>query len=145
MRAVFRSTIAVVAGFVAASAVMMVVESINGRFLYPDLGKAAEGMTDREAIRALLAGAPVGAFLVVILGWALGSLVGGAVAAWIARREPVRHAVVLGALLTLAGVANNLMLPPPAWFWVASLVVLIPAALVGARLAPRPSQAAPET
>jgi hypothetical protein len=41
----------------------------------------------------------------------------------------------LGVLLTLAGVANNLMLPPPLWFWIASLIVLLPAAYLGARLA----------
>jgi hypothetical protein len=38
-------------------------------------------------------------------------------------------------LLTLAGVANNLTIPPPLWFWIVSLVVLIPAAYFGARLA----------
>jgi hypothetical protein len=132
-----RSILAVVAGFVVASAVMMAVEAVNGRFLYPELGKLAEGMTDREAIRSLLAGAPVGAFLVVIFGWAIGSLAGGFVAAWIGRRAPMRHALVLGGLLTLAGIANNLMVPPPLWFWIAGLVVLIPATYAGALLAPR--------
>jgi hypothetical protein len=39
-------------------------------------------------------------------------------------------------MLTLAGVANNLMIPPPLWFWIASLDVLMPAAYLGARLAP---------
>jgi len=61
MPKIVRSIGAVIAGFVAASAVMMVVESINGRVLYPELGKMAEGVTDRETIRTLLAGAPVGA------------------------------------------------------------------------------------
>jgi len=60
MRSVFRSVLAVAAGFVVASAVMMAIETVNGRVLYPELRKAAEGMTDREAIRNLLAGAPVG-------------------------------------------------------------------------------------
>ena len=132
-----RSILAVIVGFVAASAVMMLIETLNGRVLYPELGKLAEGMTDREAIRALMAKAPVGAFLVVLLGWALGSLVGGFLAAWIGWNAPAAHALVLGGLLTLAGIANNLMLPPPAWFWILSLVVLLPAAYAGARLAPR--------
>jgi len=131
-----RSILAVIAGFVAASAVMMVIETVNGRVLYPELGKMAEGMTDREAIRALMANAPVGAFLVVLLGWVLGSLVGGFLAAWIGWNAPVAHALVLGGMLTLAGIANNLMLPPPVWFWISSLVVLLPAAYAGARLAP---------
>ena len=133
---VVRSILAVIAGFVAASAVMLVIETVNGRVLYPELGKLAEGMTDRGEIRALLATAPVGAFLVVLLGWVLGSLVGGLLAAWIGRNAPVAHALVLGGLLTLAGIANNLMIPPPPWFWIPSLVVFLPAAYAGARLAP---------
>jgi hypothetical protein len=136
MRSALRSIAAVLLGFIVASIVMMIVESINGRVLHPGLAKAAEGLRDREAIRALLATAPVTAFLVVILGWILGSLSGGWVAARVAGRSAVTHGLVLGVLLTLAGVANNLMLPPPLWFWCASLVVFIPAATLGARLAP---------
>ena len=52
MLAVIRSILAVIAGFVAASVVMMIVESANGRLLYPDLGKRAEGVTDRQEIKA---------------------------------------------------------------------------------------------
>jgi len=78
MRSVFRSMAVVVAGFVVASVVMMIIETVNGRVFYPELARAADGMKDREAIRALLASAPVGAFLVVIAGWILGGAAGGA-------------------------------------------------------------------
>jgi hypothetical protein len=72
----------------------------------------------------------------VIAGWILGGVAGGWTTARLATQATVRHSLILGALLTLAGVANNLMIPPPLWFWIASLVVLIPAAYLGARLAP---------
>jgi hypothetical protein len=137
MLSALRSIAAVVAGFIVASIVMMIIESINGRFLFPELGKAAEGVTDREKIRALVAGAPVGALLVVIVGWILGAIAGGWTTARLSARSTLKHGLVLGALLMLAGVANNLMIPPPLWFWIASLVVLMPAAYFGARLAPR--------
>jgi len=136
MRFALRSIAAVVAGFVAASIVMMIIETVNGRVLYPELGKAAEGVTDREKIRDLLASAPLGAFVVVIVGWILGGVAGGWTTARLAAKANVRHGLFLGALLTLAGVANNLMVPPPLWFWIVSLVVLMPAAYLGARLAP---------
>ena len=138
-----RSVLAVIAGFVAAGAVMMVIESINGHVLYPELGKMAEGVMDREVLRDLLATAPVGAFLVVLFGWALGSFAGGFLAARIAASAPGTHALVLGGLLTLAGIGNNLMIPPPGWFWIPTLVVFLPAAHAGARLAPKrtPAQA----
>src|SRR4051794_32469325 len=137
MRSALRSIAAVVAGFIVASIVMMIIEFINGRFLFPELGKAAEGVTDREEIRALVAGAPMGALLVVIVGWILGGIAGGWTTARLSARSTLSHGLVLGALLTLAGVANNLMIPPPLWIWIASLVVLMPAAYLGAQLAPR--------
>ena len=136
MRSALGSVAAVVAGFIAAGIVMMIIETINGRVLYPELAKAADGVTDRETIRALLATAPAGAFLVVLAGWILGGVAGGWATARLAAQATAGHGLVLGALLTLAGVANNLMIPPPLWFWIASLVVLMPAAYVGARLAP---------
>ena len=134
---ILRSIGAVVAGFVAASIVMMIVEMLNGRVFYPGLAKAAEGVTDREVIRGIFAAAPVGALLVVIVGWILGGLAGSWVAARTAGRSGATHGLVLGVLLTCAGVANNLALPPPFWFWVASLVVLLPSAYVGAKVADR--------
>jgi hypothetical protein len=140
MARVFRNVGAVIAGFMIASLVMTAVESINGHVLYPDLGKAAQGVTDREQIRALFAGAPIGALLVVLGGWMLASVVGGFVTAWIAGSSPLRLALALGLLLTLAGIAHNLMLPPPAWFWIATLVVFLPACFAGARLAPAKPQ-----
>lgn len=135
---VLKKVASVIAGFVVASIVMMIVEYCNGRVLYPDLGKAAEGVTDREVIRGIMAAAPAGALLVVVAGWILGAIAGGWTATRIAADGSLRSAVVLGVLLTLAGVANNLMLPPPLWFWVASVLVFIPSTYCGARLAKRP-------
>src|SRR5438876_11614215 len=109
-------------------------------------GEHAEGTTPdsralalrrRQVVRALLADAPPGALLVVALGWVLGSLAGGFVSTWISQRSPVVHALILGGLLTLAGIANNLMLPPPVWFWVLTVIVFLPATYLGARLALR--------
>jgi hypothetical protein len=133
MRAVLRSVLGILLAFVVASAIMMVVESINGKLLYPELGKAAAGTTDREAVRQLMATAPAGALLVVLGGWAIGTLAGGLIAARIAPRAPAGHAIVFGGIVALAGIANNLMLPPPAWFWVAGLVVPLAAGWLVAR------------
>jgi len=132
-----RSSLAVIVGFVAASVVMLIVEWINGHVIYPELGKAAEGVTDRETMRALMAAAPVGAFLVVLIGWSLGGLIGGHLAARIGWDAPMANAMALGALLTLAGIANNLMLTPPAWFWIPTLLIFLPAAWAGGRMVPQ--------
>ena len=137
MKAILKNIGGILAGFIVASIIMMIVESINGRVLYPGLAKAAQGVTDRETIRRIFASAPIGALLVVILGWGLGGLIGGWVTCKIAVRGATLPGLLLCALLTLAGVANNLMLPPPLWFWVASLVVVASSTLAGALLISR--------
>jgi hypothetical protein len=137
MRPMMRSVMGVGAGFILASAIMMALESVNGRFLYPELGKLAEGVKDRDALKSILSRAPTGAFFVVILGWVLGSIAGGCMAALIGKRAPVGHALVLGGILALAGIATNLMIPPPLWLWIVGLMVFLPATFAGARLAQR--------
>ena len=128
-----RSILGVVAGFIAASAVMMVFEAINGHVIYPELGQAAAKVKDPGQMRALMATVPAGAMAVVLAGWAVGAFVGGWVAQRIGRGDAGRSGVVLGILLTAAGIANNLMIPPPLWFWVAGMLVLLPGAWLGAR------------
>lgn len=135
MKSVLKNFAAVIAGFILASAIMMIIESINGKVFYPELAKAAEGIKDREAMRALFANAPTGSLLVVIVGWFLGSAAG----CWLCRKiagieaQLPRAVMVLGALLVFAGIANNLMMPPPLWFWITGLVALAGGSYLGGR------------
>jgi hypothetical protein len=139
MRTAVRSVLAIVVAFVVASAIMAVVETVNGKVLYPGLHEAASGVKDREGIRQVMASAPIGALLVVLLGWAVGTFVGGLIAARIASRAKAIHAVALGVLVALAGIANNLALPPPIWFWVAGLAAPLVAGWAAGRAAvPQP-------
>ena len=137
MRSALKNVASVILGFIVASVVMMLVEMLNGHVLYPELSKAARAATNPEAVRALMASVPTGAMVVVLLGWLLGGVAGGWVTGRIAAAAGLRHALILGVLLTLAGIANNLMLPPPLWFWVAGMLVLGPAAYLGGVLAGR--------
>jgi hypothetical protein len=137
MASFFRSLAAVVAGFIVASAIMMAVEWTNGHHLYPEVGAAAKGLTDREAIRQLFASIPVGALLVVVVGWALGSFAGSFTTARLAPGRGFTQALILGAILVLAGIANNVGLPPPGWFWAVSIAALVAGTLTGGRLGAR--------
>lgn len=143
MKSVLRSVLGMLLAFVVASAIMMVVEAANGKVFYPELAKAAQGVTDREVVRQVFANAPIGALLVVLVGWALGTFAGGWLVARIASRAPGGHAIVFGGIIALAGVANNLALPPPVWFWVAGLVVPIGVGVLVARMVGRPAELAP--
>jgi len=130
-----RNILGIIAGFIATSAVMMLFEGINGHVIYPELGAAAAQVKDAAAMRALMANVPAGAMAVVLLGWAVGAFVGGWVAQRIGRGDAGRAGLMLGLLLTAAGIANNLMIPPPMWFWIAGMLVLLPGAWLGARTA----------
>ena len=43
------------------------------------------------------------------------------------------------AAVRRGGIADNLMIPPPLWFWCVSLVVFLPTAWAGARLVEAPA------
>ncbi|HKI33827.1 MAG TPA: hypothetical protein VKA46_18385 [Gemmataceae bacterium] len=134
-----RSIIAVLLGIILAFVVLFALEGI-GMLVYP----LPEGVSpnDTEALKKLLPNMPVGAFLLVLLGNAVGSLAGGFLGAWMARRAQATHALIVGTVLMLMGVANLLILPGhPAWFWAASLLVYLPPAYLGARMALRPPDA----
>ena len=133
MRSVRRSIAAVVAGFVVASIVMMIVEFTNGRVFYPELAKAAEGiMHDRESQLALIANAPIETKRTEIDSESREKL-----------RALMASAPVGALLIVIAGIVNNLMIPPPIWFWFASLFVLLPAVYAGTRPATRSSRPQP--
>ncbi len=126
-----RSILAVIAGLVLGVVLIFVVESA-GHFVYPL--PADLDMTNPEALKNLMANAPVGALLFVILAWAVGSFGGGWLATRLAQKSHVMHALIVGGLLMAAGIMNMLMIPHPVWFWVLGLAVYLPAAYAGALL-----------
>jgi hypothetical protein len=124
-----RSILAVVAGLVLSFAIVVLVQGLSA-ILYP-LPPGVD-VNDPASLRAAMADVPAGALFLVALAWFVGTFAGAWVAARVALRAPSAHAFAVGGILTLAGVANLLMLPHPAWFWVLGLS----AAVLGAHLAP---------
>jgi len=120
----------VVAGFIAASIVMMVFEYANS-FFYPlpqDLDWA-----NPEAVRALTASLPWTAYILVLLGWMAGSFAGGYVATYISGETTYRVSRALGLILTLAGVWNIFLIGHPMLFNVIALPQFLIFAYVGHR------------
>ena len=129
-----RSIIAVVLGFIIANVVIMGVHVIS-TLIYP-LPPGFD-MHDPEAMRERMSTLPAMAFLWVALAHFLGTAAGAAFAAWMARRSPAVHGLIVGGLVLAGGVANQLMLPHPAWFWPVGLAAFPLGTLVGLRLARR--------
>jgi hypothetical protein len=109
---IVRSVVAVLAGFFA---VMM-------------LGAVADMMLERAA--------PPNA-LVIKLAYETGfALIAGYIAARVGVRKPLQHALIM-ATLVLAGraiIAALTWKDAPPWFHIAVLVLIVPAALLGAKL-----------
>lgn len=129
-----RKILAVVFALLAGSAFNMAFIAVsNTVYPLPD----HVDPNDAEALKAYVEehGMPTGALLIVLFAHAGGSLVSGLVVTLVAREPWLVAAAVLGGIWTCGGIMMLILIPAPAWFAVADVVLYIPAALGGARLA----------
>ena len=93
---------------------------------------------DFEQVKKFVAALPLRALLLVLLGHLAGVFGGCFAAARISRsRIP---AYILGGIALCLGVVNAVIIPQPLWFSIASFVIYIGSAIIGARLgAPAPA------
>ncbi len=127
-----RTIAGVVVGVVVAWLTIMLAEFASAP-LHPM--PAGLDMRDPESVAAFVATLPASALLLVLSGWVLGGLVGGYVAASISRKP--RAALTVGIVIVLGVIANAVMIPHPLWMTAAGVLLPIPAAWLGAKLATR--------
>lgn len=135
-----KSLIAVIAGVIVGGVVVFLVEGLGSSALAALTG--IEPITAQGAA-ALATVRPTESLLVVVLAYVLGPLSGGYIAARLAPTKRYYHAIAVGAIQLIFGVITLALFPHPEWFWVATLVVFIPAALAGAALARRGRRRSP--
>jgi hypothetical protein len=141
---VVRSILAVIVGMLVAFVLIALIEAIGVR-LYPSAARLDR--TDQESLKRLVASMPLAAKLCMLVAYAAGSVAGGWVAARLAPRARMMHAMIVAALLFGAGLMNLMTIPHPAWFWVASSLIYWAGAWSGAQAAgagaePRTAEAA---
>lgn len=133
-----RRILAVVVSLIAAFAVIMIVEMMSTPVV-PQPG--SEIMNDPVKLREFMAGLPVTFYVVVLIGYFLGSFIGGYLVTSMSRRESpgVRLPLLIGSILMIGGILNFVFLLPgqPVWFVIAALLIFIPVALIGSKLAGR--------
>lgn len=124
----------VVAGLVTAFVIMSAFEFANS-LLYP----LPQGLDiyDTVAVRAFTAALPWTAYILVFLGWVAGAFAAGLVATRLSRERAYRLSLVVGILLTIAGVANNIMIGHDTFFTVVGLPMFIICTYLGHRYAAR--------
>ena len=124
-----RSALTVIAGLVAGMfSARLALWMLRGVApLPPDLA-----VGDFDALRGYLLSAPSSYFLVLLASWAVSALVGGVVAAFLAPRRRLVHALVVGAIQTALAALQLSMLPHPAWVVASGLALFVPLAALGA-------------
>lgn len=131
MHPILRNILAVLAGVF----VCMLCNGLLLGFLMKLIG-TPEGFNPEDAATYHLLGAKH--FLAPFLAHALPSLIGGAVAAFLAATHRMSMALVVGVVHLLGGIAAAFMIPAPAWFVALDLIVAyLPMAWIGGRLATR--------
>lgn len=127
-----RGVLSLVVGVVASGMTVAVGEAMVSRWFPPPSG--LDVSTPEGAAKAIAA-APAAALWLVILGYAIGAALGGYLATRIAHAGNLLPAIAVGAILTLSGVSNLVAFSYPIWMALATMVVFLPAAIAGGRLA----------
>jgi hypothetical protein len=126
-----KRTIAVIVGVLAGVVVIALIQSLS-HLIYPL--PAGVDVNDTEAMKQVISTLPVGAFLFVLLSYAVGSFSGGLVSALIFKPGKYLDSVLIGSILMIMGLFTLLNIPHPLWFWIASLFIYLPMSLLGAKI-----------
>jgi hypothetical protein len=132
-----RSILAVAVGLIVAMILFSAAQFLCW-FIY--LSPLGVNPMDPEAAKPYFADPPLGALLLVLLGYFVGTLCGTGLAVRIARRAPAVHALIVCGMLLIANLMNLLELPHPPWFWVATFVTFPVAAAAGALVGHSPAK-----
>ncbi len=127
-----RNVISVIAGFLLGAVVIGVLETISHRLFPPPAGL---DLHNPETLARLMSQVPLGAKVSIVISWAAGSFVGGFVAAKIATSHRVQMALTVGIILLCAGGYTVLTIPHPLWMTALALLLPLPMAFFGSRLA----------
>lgn len=137
MLKLLRVLLAIVVGFMFGCAVNLALITISGKVIPPPVGA---DVTTMEGLKASLHLFEPKHFIFPFLAHALGTLVGALVACCLAPGKSTTATYIVGSLFLLAGIANAFMLPAPAWFVAADLLLAyLPAAWLGQAIAKRMS------
>ena len=126
-----RYALALVVGVLAAFLTVTCIDAL-GHAVYPS--PPGLDFNDAEQVNVFVQSLPLGAFLFVLLGWVLATLLGGWLAAYIARTRPLLFGGIVGAVVLCATIADLLLISHPVWFSITAIVAIPVTAFLASRL-----------
>lgn len=126
-----RKILSVILGLAIAVATFIITETLNNR-LHPV--SSSLDYTDNIAVKTFYENQALSFWLIVLIGWTLGSFLCGFLIKIISKSENKILPTIAGVLLTLSAVANFFTFPHPIWFIIIGLIVFIPSTLFGHKL-----------
>ena len=109
--------------------ILITVGEIGLHMLYPL--PAGTDLYDVDSVAKYIGHLPATAFVFELLIYIVSSFLAGLLSSLLSKRESARPPVVVGIVLTLAGLYNVINLPQPLWFSVLNLIVYLPFAYLG--------------
>lgn len=97
--------------------------------LYPLL--PGTDLYDKDSVAKYIAQLPASAFVLILVNYSICSFLAGLIATLVSNRVARRPPLVVGIVLTLAGLYNVINLPQPLWFSILNLLVYLPFTYLG--------------
>jgi len=120
-----RDILAALAGIAIAVLIVFTATELN-HTVYPPPPEL--DFSDPDALRPYIATLPIGAFLLLMGGWVVGTFVGSVIAGRIGTAKPWVYPAIVGGLVFTATVANLLAIPHPLWFSITALIGIVASA-----------------
>ncbi len=132
---ILRQCVAWFVGMFAAALTVALIEGISSQ-----LHKSPANLdpSDPEAMSKWVATLPVTAFLMLVVAWGAGAYVGTVLARILSVGRSTGPAIGVAAVLTIATIANLVMLPHPWWLWPLGLGANLGMGLLGMPCPDRP-------
>jgi hypothetical protein len=123
--------LAVLAGILTGFVIVFIGDATTHKMHPPPPG--IENMS-RETLGEYVTTIPTLILVVMVIFWLLSSFLGAMVAALIARSNWRGVALITGAILMAAALANLAFIPHPTWMLIVAIVGYLPAAYLGGYL-----------
>ena len=115
--------LAIVIGIVVAGIIIM-----SGELALSKIYQLPEGINveDKQQMSIAISRMPSYLFMLLLLTHAVASFIGGIVATLLSNRTEQLPAIIVGIILTIAGIINVLQFEHPIWFIIANIFAYLP-------------------